>query len=289
MRACLRQLKSEKSNIMIKNYFKIAWRNLVKNKTHSFINIVGLSVGMAVAMIIGLWIWDELSYEKDNPNYDRIAQVMQHNTINGEIGTWMSMPQPVAAELRKSYGSDFKYVLLSSWTETHFLSSGDKKITKDGNFIEPQGPDMLDLKMLKGNRDGLKETFSMLISASTAKALFGDADPMNKMIRMDDKLNAKVTGVYADMPRNTRFSNMSFICPWKFKLAKDTWMSMMDNPWGNNSFLVYVQIADNASMEAVSKKIKDAKLRNVHKEEQRYHPQLFLQPMSKWHLFDEFK
>ncbi len=96
---------------MIKNYFKIAWRNLVKNKMHSSINIVGLSVGMAVAMIIGLWIWDELSYEKANPHYDRIAQVMQNNTLNGEIGTWTSMPRPLGDELRKSYGSDFKYVL----------------------------------------------------------------------------------------------------------------------------------------------------------------------------------
>jgi ABC-type lipoprotein release transport system permease subunit len=190
---------------MIKNYFKIAWRNLVKNKTHSFINIVGLSVGMAVAMIIGLWIWDELSYEKGNPHYDRIAQVMQHNTINGEIGTWSSMPLPLGAELRKSYGSDFKYILMSSWTETHFLTTGDKKITKDGNFFEPQAPYMLDLKMLKGNRGGLKESFSILISASTAKALFGDADPMNKVIRMDDKLNAKVTDVYADFPGTPSF------------------------------------------------------------------------------------
>ena len=274
---------------MIKNYFKIAWRNLVKNKMHSSINIVGLSVGMAVAMIIGLWIWDELSYEKGNPHYDRIAQVMQHNTINGEIGTWSSMPLPLGAELRKSYGSDFKYILMSSWTETHFLTTGDKKITKDGNFFEPQAPYMLDLKMIRGTREGLNETFSILISASTAKALFGDADPMNKMIRMDDKLNAKVTGVYADLPRNTRFSNMSFICPWNFKLAKDTWMTKMDNAWGNNSFQVYVQIADNANMQAVSRKIKDAKLRNVPKEDRRYNPQLFLQPMSKWHLYGEFK
>src|SRR5450755_78982 len=132
---------------MIKNYFKIAWRNLIKNKAHSSINIVGLSVGMAVAMIIGLWIWDELSYDKDNPNYEK-------------------MPQPMGEELRKSYGSDFKYVLMSSWAETHFLSVGDKKITKDGNFFEPLAPYMLNLKMLSGTRDGLKETFSMLISAS---------------------------------------------------------------------------------------------------------------------------
>jgi putative ABC transport system permease protein len=273
---------------MIKNYFKTAWRNLVKNKAHSFINIVGLSVGMAVAMIIGLWIWDELSYDKDNPNYDKIAQVMQNTTSNGETETWTPVPLPLGAELRKSYGSDFKWVVLSSWTEKHFLTSGDKKITKNGNFFEPGATDMLGLRMLSGSRR-MGETFSILISASMAKAMFGDQEPVNKVIRMDDKINAKVTGVYADFPNNSSFSDVSFICPWNLKLYKDDWMTKMNNPWGNNSFQIYVQIADNANMQAVSKKIKDAKLRNIKKDERRYNPQLFLQPMSKWHLYEEFK
>ncbi len=274
---------------MIKNYFKTAWRNLIKNKAHSSINIVGLSVGMAVAMIIGLWIWDELSYEKSNPNYEKIAQVMQHNTINGDIGTWTSMPQPMGAELRKTNGSDFKYVIMSSWSETHFLTVGDKKITKEGNFMEPLAPYLLDLHMLKGNRDGLKDTYSMMISSSMAKALFGDADPMGKTVRMDNKLDTKVTGVYADIPRNSLFSNVSFISPWNLKIVKDPYMKENATNWGNNSFQLYVQIADNANMQAVSKKIKDAKLRNIPKEDRRYNPQLFLQPMTDWHLRAEYK
>jgi len=272
---------------MIKNYFKTAWRNLLKNKAHSLINIVGLSVGMAVAMSIGLWIWDELSYDKDNPNYKQIAQIFQNNSLNGEKGTWTSMPLPLGAELRKLYGSDFKYVVMSSWTESHFLTTGDKKVTREGNFFEPQAPDMLQLKMLRGTRGGLKETFSILLSASTAKALFGNEDPMNKVIRMDDKVNAKVTGVYEDLPRNSSFANTTFICPWNFKVYKDPYMSRMD--WGNNAFQIFVQIADNANMQAVSKKIKDAKLRKVAPEDRRYKPELFLHPMSKWHLYGEFK
>jgi putative ABC transport system permease protein len=272
---------------MIKNYFKTAWRNLLKNKAHSLINIVGLSVGMAVAMSIGLWIWDELSYDKDNPNYKQIAQIFQNNSLNGEKGTWTSMPLPLGAELRKLYGGDFKYVVMSSWTESHFLTTGDKKVTREGNFFEPQAPDMLQLKMLRGTRSGLKETFSILLSASTAKALFGNEDPMNKVIRMDDKVNAKVTGVYEDLPRNSSFANTTFICPWNFKIYKDPYMSRMD--WGNNAFQIFVQIADNATMQAVSKKIKDAKLRKVAPEDRRYKPELFLHPMSKWHLYGEFK
>src|ERR1700684_4136773 len=100
---------------MIKNYLKIAWRNLIKNKVSSFINISGLAVGMAVAMLIGLWIWDELSFNKDFQHYDRIAQVMQHITTNGDVGTQNAVPYLMGDELKKSYGSDFKYVTMSSW------------------------------------------------------------------------------------------------------------------------------------------------------------------------------
>jgi putative ABC transport system permease protein len=272
---------------MLKNYFKIAWRNLVKNKAHSFINIAGLSVGMAVAMIIGLWIWDETTYNKDNPNYERIAQVYQNNTMNTSVETWNSEPLPLGAELRKTYGSDFKHVVMSSWTESNFLTTGDKKVTKEGNFMEPDAPELLNLHMLRGNRGGLKETFSILISASTAKALFGDADPINKVVRMNDKLDVKVTGVYEDLPRNSNFSSINFISTWELKKIRDPWMVHMD--WGNNAFQIFVQIADNANMNAVSRKIKDAKLRMVDPHDRRYHPQLFLHPMSKWHLYGEFK
>src|SRR5580704_15241429 len=114
---------------MIKNYLKIAWRNLVKNKASSFINVGGLAVGMAVAMLIGLWIWDELSFDKYHQNYDRVAIVMQQETFNGDINTSATIPLPLDAELRKSYGSDFKHIAIASWTEAHTLVVGDKKIS----------------------------------------------------------------------------------------------------------------------------------------------------------------
>src|SRR5450432_3151470 len=104
---------------MIKNYFKIAWRNLFRNRVSSFINITGLSVGMAVAMLIGLWIWDELSFDKFTSNYDHIAKVIQNVTNNGEVQTWESVPYPLAGELRKAYGSDFKYVVMTTGTGNH--------------------------------------------------------------------------------------------------------------------------------------------------------------------------
>src|SRR5690349_16145387 len=117
---------------MFKNYFKIAWRSLLKNKASSFINISGLAAGMAVAILIGLWIYDEVSFNKSFKNHKRIAQIMQRFTINGETGTGVTIPFPTGDALRKSFGSDFKHISMASWNGGHVLSSGDRMLTKSG-------------------------------------------------------------------------------------------------------------------------------------------------------------
>src|SRR6202000_2385463 len=96
---------------MIRNYLKIAWRNLIKNKVSSFINIGGLAVGMAVAMLIGLWIWDELSFNKYHQNYDRIAQVMQKEKFQGGTRVWDRLPYPLVNLLKTSYSENFSHVV----------------------------------------------------------------------------------------------------------------------------------------------------------------------------------
>jgi hypothetical protein len=156
---------------MFKNYLTVAWRNLVKNKAHTFINITGLSVGMAVAVLIGLWIWDELSYNKSFDNYDRIVQVWQNQTFNGVTDAQTAMPMPLGYKLRDDFKHDFKYVVLSTWTDTHIMAYGDKKLTKQGNYMQAEAPDLLSLKMLKGTHSGLADPSSIMLSASLAKAL----------------------------------------------------------------------------------------------------------------------
>jgi len=273
---------------MIRNYLKIAWRNLIKNKASSFINIGGLAVGMAVAMLIGLWIWDELSFDKYHQNYDRIAQVWQHETFNGTVNTSGVVSLPLDAELRKSYGSDFKHIALSSWTNKHVMNVGDKNVSFPGNFMGAEAPEIFTLQMLAGNRGGLKDRSSILISQSVAKALFGDTDPMNKIIKLDNKDGFKVSGVYADLPANTTLHDVAFIGPWEYYIhSPGNQRSLTD--WGDNSLFLYVQIADNTDMAKVSAKIHDVKLNHMSKEDRKYNPVMFLQPMSKWHLYSEFK
>ena len=102
---------------MFTNYLKIAWRNLIHQKGYSAINIGGLAVGMAVAMLIGMWIYDEVTFDRFHQNYDRIAQVMQNATMNGHKGTDVSIPFPLHAELKSKYGSYFEYLIPASWQE----------------------------------------------------------------------------------------------------------------------------------------------------------------------------
>lgn len=275
---------------MLKNYFKIAFRNLLRQKGYSFINIAGLATGMAVAILIGLWIWDELSYDRYHENYDRIAQVWQNNIYNGNVQSQMSNPYLMAEEIRNNFGSDFKYVLQASWNNSHILTVGEKKFNKDGYYFEPQVTEMLSLKMLKGTRDGLKEPYSILLSESTAKAYFGDADPMNQLMRVNNKHDVKVTGVYEDLPYNTFFRNMNYLLPWDFYLISNEWIKKMENPWGSNFTQTFAQLADNADMESVSAKIKDVKLNKLKDEgDRKYKPVVFLHPMNQWHLRSEFK
>ena len=274
---------------MIKNYFKIAWRNLIKNKVYSAINIVGLAVGMAVAMLIGLWVWDELSYNKSFRNYGQLAQVMQHQTFNGETGSQTSLPYLVGDELRKNYGSDFKYISMSGWTNDHILAFGEKIITQSGNYFEPQIIQMLSIKMLEGSTSALLDNHSVILSKTTAKALFGNADPMNHRIKIDSKFDVKVSGVYEDFPYNSEFKALLFIAPWNLYIDSNVWNEKATNPWRNNSFQAWVQLPDHADLNQVSAKIKDVKLKRVKAEDAAFKPVVFLQPTRNWHLYSEFK
>ncbi|GAB4022602.1 ABC transporter permease [Spirosoma koreense] len=271
---------------MLRNYLKIALRNLARNRVYSFINIGGLAVGMAVAMLIGLWIYDELSFDRYFQHYDRIAKVMQNGSFNGEVYHGEYNPAPMGPELRTVYGDNFTQVVMSSWTGDHILAYGEKKFTKTGNYLSAGAPDMLTLNMLSGTRAGLKDQNSILLSESTAKALFGETDPVGKLMKIDNKLDVKVTGVYEDFPYNTEFRDMKFMAPWDLYVASQDWVKRaQDNvEWGNHSWQVLVQLAPNADFNAVSAKIKNIRLK--HNPETAFlKPVVYLLPMPKWHLY----
>ncbi|MXV51946.1 FtsX-like permease family protein [Pedobacter sp. HMF7647] len=274
---------------MIKNYLKTAWRNILTKKSTSFINISGLAVGMAVALLIGLWINNELSFNKYNEHYDHVARVMQSKTISGTINTNENIPVPLAAELRTTYKNNFKNVVLASGTWNHILNSGDKQLLKTGSFMQPEAPELLSLHMIRGTRKGLNDPSSVLLAATTARALYGNVDPTGKMLKLDNKMPVKISGVYDDLPKNSSFNDLAFIAAWQLYYAADPNLKKADTDWGNNSYLLYVRLNDNADVNTVSSQIKDAKLHRVDQGSAKFKPVILLQPMSRWHLYAEYK
>jgi putative ABC transport system permease protein len=274
----------------MKYYFKVALRNLLRDKTHSLIHISGLAVGMAVVLLIGAWIYNQFSFEKFNPNYDRIARVMVNFTVNGINSTSPSTPVPLADELRNQYGSSFAKIARSWWNQNRTLGFGDKKLKQSGKFMEPDGPDLLALTMVEGSRSGLSGPASILLSASTAQSIFGKADPMGKILTIDGKMTASVNGVYQDLPDNSQFSDVQFIGSWQLFSDSHGFVRNSRNNWGYDIEEIYVQLADHVNEPLLSAKLKNSILDHLNKngDAAGFHPLVFLDPMSRWHLYSPF-
>lgn len=279
---------------MYKSYLKIGWRNLVKNKGYSFINIAGLATGMAVAMLIGLWIYDELQFNKYHKNYNRIARVMRSINVNDKVTSTAILPSALGDELRSQYGNYFDQVVMAWRTDQTFSTTGKTEeinLSLRGHFIEVEGPEMFTLNMLHGSRSGLNDPHSILISQSAAKALFGDDDPMGKFLKMNnsDQMDVRVTGVYEDLPYNSEFHDTKFFAPFDLFASVNAWLQQ---PSFTNDFLnVYVTINEQTNFERASSQIKDVILDNI-QEDKGYvavNPQLALHPMKDWHLRSEWK
>lgn len=273
---------------MLRNYFLTALRNLAKSKLHSIINITGLSVGMAVAVLIGLWIYDEVSFDRQSGHYDRIARVVQNVTNNNEVSTWMTVPYPLGEVLRKDYGNNFKRVVRSVEND-QIITLGHKKINEHGGYFEPGAPELFGMRMIKGNLNGLDDDpATIFLSESMAKAFFGDADPINQNLEIDTSV-FKVTGVYEDFPRNSSFADLKFMSTWASFYNAAVWMRTIEDPWRPNFVSTYVELADQADFGRVSAVIKNSKLKHVNEHLASKKPAVFLFPMSRWHLYSEFK
>ena len=274
---------------MLKNYFKIAWRNLIHSKVYSLINILGLATGMAVAMLISLWIWDEATYDKYHSNHERLAQVMTTFIDNdGKMETGQAVCMPIGDELRSKYGSDFKNVSMASWNFGHVLAVGEKKITGSGMWVESNFPSMFSLRMIKGNINALSDPSTILLCASMAKTLFGNVDVINKIIKLDNKDNYKVAGVFEDLPHNTSLYDTKILLPWKKYITTEEWLKNAATQWNNHSWQAYVQVADNVNMAQETKKIKDIVMSHkVAATDGKEQAVIF--PMDKWRLYSDFK
>ena len=280
---------------MFQNYLKVGWRNLLKYKGYSLLNIGGFATGMMIFIFIGLWIYDELSYNKYFKNYDFITQIWQGgiNPSNHNIDGGYALQYPVAATLRNNYPQYFDRVIMTWWINEYTIEYGDKKFRKVGEFIEEGGLEMLTLKMLSGSYQSLHDPHSIILSKSTAESIFGNDDPVNKMLRIDNKVEVVVTGIYEDISANNSFSELDFFLPWSLLSSYNEMVKNRENDWDNHMVTAYAQLRSDVDIESANAGIKDLYKDNMppdfFKTVETTMPFVQLIPMKTWHLFSEFK
>ena len=266
---------------MIKNYIKVALRNLRNNKAFAFLNIIGLAIGMATAIIIGLWITDELTYDHYNPNHKRLAKIMINQNDKGDSYTGSTIAMPLGFEMQSKYKDLFKKVALVSFHNLHILGTGDKKISGRGIYAQEDFPSMFGLDLLNGNMQTLKSPSSIMIAKSLAVSLFGAANPVNKTILLDDKLNMKVGAVYEDLPENSSFAGTTLLLPWTN--SGNNYLSANTN-WRDHNGEGFVELNDNITVSGASEKIKNLPTSYI----QDWKETALVYPLDKLHLYGEF-
>ncbi len=268
---------------MVRNFFTLAYRNLRRNKVFSTINIAGLAIGMASAIMIGLWIQDELEFDRFHAKEDRLYMVYRSDNNEGVINAISATPKILGPTLRAGYPEIEDAV---RWSNTNFLITvGDHHFNMPGNFTDSGFLQMFSFPLLEGNpKTALSQPGNMVITESTAKKLFGKEPALGKQVRIDSLDLFTVSGVLRDLPSNTQFK-FEYLLPWSY-MKKIGWD---DDYWQNNSVRTFYTLK-----KGITAAVFDAKIKNLLKEHTRLdHTQstseLFGHPAAKWHLYSKFE
>lgn len=259
---------------MFKNYFKIAIRNLLRSKGFSAINISGLAIGMASAMLILLWIQNEMSFDRYYKKSDRLYLMHNRDMFSGALWAWGTTPKIMCPTLKKDYPDVEDAVRFNNIT---FLTTvGETHINSRGAFTDSGFISMFDFPLVAGNAvEALKAPTNIVLTEKFAKALFGKEDPMGKTVRIDSNALFTVTGVLKDLPPNTSFE-FDYLLPWAFS----TKLGWDDQWWGNNSVNTYVLLKPGATLDAFNRKVKG--VTTSHSKET---AKVFAYPVSRLHLY----
>jgi putative ABC transport system permease protein len=265
---------------MWRNYLKTASRNVWRNKTFSLINVVGLAVGMAGAILLLLWIQNELSADQFHSKKDRVYQVMARVKSSDGIDVWNGTSQPMGPTLKADY-PQVEEMARTNWVAAFILKNGDRQIQSYGYLTDPGFLKMFDFPLLKGNaQTALNDPHSILLTERLAKKLFGKEEALNQVIRIDSNVSFTVTGILKDLPTNTRF-RFEYLMPWSY--MKD--IKWADDDWTHTTVATYVLLKP-----AVTEKQADALFKNVvTKHTSAIAMELFVHPMPKWNLWSRFK
>ncbi|HEX8023134.1 ABC transporter permease [Mucilaginibacter sp.] len=269
---------------MLRNYLKIAWRNIITNKAYTAINVLGLAAGMAVALVIALWVANEYSYDKFLPDADRVYQVRRNFNSNGETLTFSSTSLKLADVLHTL--PEIEYVAPTDWGGTHGLMVGDKKLSIDGVQAGSDFLKMFEYRLLQGSRSSaLSDPYSIVLTRATAIALFGTENVINKVVKVDNAYNLKVTGVMQDVPLNSSLQ-FKYIIPFSL-MEQQPYMKDAHGSFGDNSFELFARLKPGVTYAQLAPKLKiiEKGEKNINAE----NSEVIMQPMADWHLYSDYK
>ncbi|MBC3788569.1 ABC transporter permease [Spirosoma utsteinense] len=266
---------------MLRNYIKIAWRNIVKSKTFSFINVLGLALGMTCSLLILLWVQDERRMNRFHANGPRMYQVLENQQWTGsELSTTPATPGPMAAALKAEIPEVKKSVKLT-WEEEHLLALGTTGFKEKGRYASPDLFSIFSFPFLHGNpKTAIAGPTSIVISEAVAKKLFGRTDVLGRMVRLDNTDDRQVTGVMRDIPKTSSLT-FDFVLPLEPHEAKNKWL----NEWGNNGIRTFALLNPLVNVNRVNAKIRnmvhrhDAKVTTI---------TTFLFPYEDTYLYSKF-
>src|SRR6186997_2623753 len=267
---------------MIKNYFKIAWRSLLKQKGFSSINIFGLATGMACSLLIFLFIKDETSYDRFHHDASQIYRVVK-DFVNDDGSRLPDATTPPA--LAPSMQKDIPEVAITTrvfpgWGANFLIKYGDKKISEDKLYrVDSSFFDVFTFPFLHGNaKDAFKEVQSIVLTESSAKRYFGNDNPVGKTLQIDRLGNLMVTGVLKDVPHASHFH-------FDFLISTRKFGGNIDADWGFYNFYTYVKLKPNSDITSFTKKVQE-----VYKKNNTDPTNIFyVQPLTAIHLTSNLK
>ncbi|RZM23267.1 MAG: FtsX-like permease family protein [Pedobacter sp.] len=261
---------------------KIALRNLWKNKGFTFINVGGLGIGLASCMILLLYVNYEWSFDKHFEQHENTYVVYQNVPSNGKIFSWAWTPNVMAQEVREKIPG-VELASHSTYPRPNLISYGDKKIKEKGVFTEPAFLKIFKYKFIKGNPDqALRNLNSIILTKSFAEKLFGQEDPINKTLKLDNTDLLKVEAIIEDVPANSSIQ-FQYLVPWALFEKREPWAKQAN--WGNNMCLTLVQLKNQTAFKQANTEVE-----NIYQRNQKDNTaKALLFPLDKWHLYDEFE
>jgi putative ABC transport system permease protein len=269
---------------MLLNLFRIAIRNVQRNLVYSFINILGLAVGIACSILIFLWVADELSFDSFHENQDQLSQVWINARYDGSIGSFNSVPYPVYKKLLEK-DSRIKNTAVSNWGGQSLLTVGNVRLKKSSYYVTEEFLEMFRFPLLAGQPETvLDDPNSIVLTERAARELFGDSDPINQLIKVDNQNELKVTGILKNVPANSSFE---FDCLLSHKqIEQQAWFKDEGASWDNYSFQIYAELQPGTERASVEASIKDLLTQNGQVDLPR---ELFLHPLADWRLLTTFE